>query len=743
MFLALENLVSTAVNPCTPWTFTQPVPDGVKGKENKKIRDKWISNPNTKHQVYTAFEGVIPNARIAEPANGNEGNPPQKLHAFVADIDSPVSDEALLEGIGRLGDLVPNYFERTLSGNARLIWLLEQPVSFPNRRFAVEFMKLAWARMGVEQIAAAVDKPAWEEPNRYYTNSSDWNVVDAAIRIPHALTQGWIVEVSEKHHWKKDRGAVDIPLPVVWVELQKKFPVQSAAWTNDFTEGAQGPTFWVEGSSSPKSAIVKPTGLFTFSQHAIKPFWSWTDLLGKDFTDKYLAEMMGKAVEGIYHDGKAYFRKDGFGDWKAFAKEDIVQHLSVSRGLSNTKENGAHSEVSRALEYIHNFQGVLGAAPFIFQPTGLVRKRGASFLNTHTRKVCPPAQGKQVWGPTGNFPTISAFFDGLFHPDTPGAKEHFLAWLKLFYESGYFLAPRSGQSFLLSGPPNVGKTFLNQGLIPRLMGGSADAQSYLIGETDFNSQLFEVPYWYVDDQSSTVDNTSHRHFSSSIKKMAANQSFQWHAKFRVPCEIEWMGRVGLTCNADEESLRIIPDLSISILDKINLYRTAVTAPITFPDRRGCEKFLDDELPFFARWLLDWEIPKKLHGDARYGIVSFHDPVLMRTADQSSRTAGFLEVVEYWRGWYFSENSKSEWSGTAFALLVEMNKHEPLREAGLRGMTPTSIGLNLSAVKSKGCDWLVSHDSAVGRVWTVQRPVKNAPPVVDLPVGTKFQKETTK
>src|SRR5947208_760778 len=100
MFFAIPNLVSTSVEPCVPWTFSQPVPDEVKGKEGKKVRDRWISNPNTRHQVYSAFEGVNSGARVSEPKNGDEGNPPLKLHAFVADIDAPVSEDELAAGIG-------------------------------------------------------------------------------------------------------------------------------------------------------------------------------------------------------------------------------------------------------------------------------------------------------------------------------------------------------------------------------------------------------------------------------------------------------------------------------------------------------------------------------------------------------------------------------------------------------------------------------------------------------------------
>lgn len=741
MFFSLPNLVSTAVTPCTPWLFVAPnLPMEVRGKEGKKLRDKWISNPATKHECYTAFEGINAGLRISKPKNGEEGNPPLKLHALVADFDVAVSEDELATGIARVS-LTPNYYERTLSEQVRLIWLFEKPVSFPNYRFAVEFLQLALKKIPFEQIAPSLDKPAWEDPTRIWTNSGDWSQVDVNACLPYSMLQGWVVEVSEKHIWRKDRGAIDIPLPIVWVELQKLFPAASNAWPGDFVEGAQGPTFWMAESSSPKSAIVKPTGMFTFSAHATKPFYSWTDLLGKAFVDKYAAEAMGKAVEDIYHDGKTYFRKDGYSDWKAFAKEDVVLHLSNDRGLSNIKSGNENSEVSRAVSFIQNWQGVTGAAPFVFQPTGVLTRNGTKFLNTHTRRVLAPAGGIVVWGPGGPMPILSKFFDGFFYVDSKPANplRYFLAWWSRFYKGAHDFNLQSGQNVIFLGPPNVGKTFLNQGLLPYLMGGAAEAESYLLGTSDFNSQLFEVGYWTVDDNSVNVDVATHKKFSVMMKKMAANTTFQYHAKFRVPCQIDWRGRVGVTANDDEESARIVPDLSISILDKLSVWRTAQAAPIVFPDRRGCEKIIKDEAPFLARYLLDYVTPPECVGDARFGVKAYHEVSLLKTAEQSSRTATFIEMMEDWRASYFSDHAAARnWEGTAFQLLKELHRDELMREAGLRQFSPQQLATQLSVVKGKGLEWLDARSGPLGRVWTIARPA--SVPGVPLPTGTKFAKE---
>ncbi len=728
----IPNLVTKTTAPCAPWTFCQKPPPEVLGKGGKKERDKWICRPATQWQVYSGFEGLDPAQRVTEGKGSEEGNPPLKAHALIADIDAPVSDEELQAAIGRQ-KYVPNYFERTMSGNVRLIWLLEKPVSFPNYRFAKEWLDLVLVHTKFDQIAGGFDGPAWREPNRYYTNSGEWYTVDATARIPFDLANGWIVETAEKHLWRKDRAAVEIPLPEVLKELEKKWPAHG--WPGDFVEGSQGPTFWINESSSPKSAIVKTTGMFTFSGSASKPFYSWADLVGAQFVKDYSSKMMGEAVKEIYHDGATYFRKTGFGAWKGFSKEDIAGHLRVDRGLSSQRQGDQPTEVDRAIQHIQNWQGIDGAAPFVFQPHGLIQRSGGTFLNTHTRRVLAPAAESSKWGPEGTFPWLSAYFDSLFEPHEQ--LDFFLSWLSRFYKGAHAQELESGQNVFLLGPAGVGKSLLSQGIIPRLLGGSHDAEEYLLGKTGFNSQLFDVAFWSVDDNSANVDPTTHRKFSAMIKKMAANTTFEYHAKFRIPCKVDWLGRVLVTANDDEESARIVPDLSISVLDKLMLFRSC-RRPIDFPARQVLIGTLDRELPAFARWLLDHTPPAHCQGSARFGVKAYHERSLLETAEQSSRTAGFHEIVDDWSQSFFSEKPDLlAWEGTSWQFLKTLHAGDITVGAALRGLTADAVSRQLMSLKSKGFQ-IESRSDRGRRVWKIFRPERKQG-VMPLPAGTSFSK----
>lgn len=712
----IPNLSSANVAPCEPWLWNKHAPEIVCGKENKKNRDTWITNPNTDWQVYSMWEGLNETLRISKRTGKDEGNPPFKCFGLAGDYDAPVTEEELQLGLQRIGDkYIPAYFERTLSGNGRFLWLFEEPISVPSREFAVAFLDYVSKQIKFDLLAVGFDRPAFMEPNRYYTNSGDWYQL-SENRIPKALVQGWVLETARKFKWEKQDIAV--PLEVVWTELQKKFPHHG--WEGDFIEESQGPSFFIQGSTSPKSAIVKATGMFTFSAHASKPFWSWADLLGEDFVKSYETTTLGKAVDGIYHDGSKYFMKDGRGNWRSYSKEDIREHLVIKRGLDGQRDRGVPSQADVALEYIRHWQAIDGAAPFAFKPYGIFTGAGPRFLNTHTRRVLAPVEASASWGAGGQFPWLSGFLQHLFV--TQEQLDFFLSWLHRFYKSAYELDLQRGQNIFLIGPPGTGKTLLNQNILSKLLGGSAEAQEYLLGETNFNSQLFEVALWTVDDSKSTTSANTHALFSSMIKKLAANQTFEYHAKFRTACTVEWQGRVVVTANDDEESLRIIPDLGISNRDKTMLFRT--TGKLwSFPSSTEIEMILKRELPYFARYLLDYQIPEHCQGSARFGVKEYHEPSLMREAEFSSPTNSFFEVLDDWHRAWFQEHPKEiQWKGSSFQLVRLLQTDEATR-AAIR-LNQDIVSRKLAGLKAKGYNIETVADGS-NRCWIIHREIKKS------------------
>jgi len=268
-----------------------------------------------------------------------------------------------------------------------------------------------------------------------------------------------------------------------------------------------------------------------------------------------------------------------------------------------------------------------------------------------------------------------------------------------------------GQASFFAGVPNTGKTLLSTVILSRIFGGHTDASSFLSGDDNFNSHLFQSAVWAVDDIVPLTDHRSHQKFSALIKKMAANRTFSIREKFKVDKTIEWNGRVVVTCNTDPESIRILPDVDLSNRDKINLFRVADRDTFTFP--RDVADIIQMELPFFLRWLLDWTPPDHVLGDSRYGVQTYCEASLFEAARHSSSAYSFLEVLLK----FFEGQTSNVWTGSATDLLTAMLSDQD----GLAGIaakyTTRQVGRELSKLASQGYP-LTQRRHHATRIWDI-------------------------
>lgn len=656
---ALPNLSAQIVEPCRPWDWVRSAPE--KCHADKKARDDWATNPNTQHQMYSPFEGLNSSLRVSEQ------NHPIRQTMVVGDHDLAIGEVEMKEIITRLL-IKPNWLEHTLSGNWRLIWLLERPIPLASIHYCRHILRNLETFFPLKQVPG-LDEGALLSFSRYYTNSGKWTKVHDTPVSWESL-EGWLVKLSSSFNWREEADGVEIDFKVIAARLRERHP-RFCEWEGDFVLGAQGPTFWIEGSASPKSANVRDKGIHTFSAHAQalgRTYWTWADLCGVEWVKAYEQNRIGKAVKDIHFDDKQFFVfNNAKGQWMAESKENVLNELLVSRGLgkeSGKKAGRKHSEIDEAVNYIRHHHRIAGAAPFAFYPKGIMQWNGATYLNTHTREVLQPAKTGE-WGK--DFPWLSMFLDQFFA--LPEQKAYFLSWLSRFYKGCYHRSPKSGQSVFISGPTNAGKTFLNRGILSPLMGGHAEAKEWLLGKTSFNAQLFESALWPIDDGSVGTAAQTHRYFSEMVKMLTANRDMESHAKFGKPSQVGWQGRLCVTCNDDAESLRILPRLDISILEKLLLFRAAVRS-IPFTDEM--DKTVTRELPFFARFLLDFEIPSEcLDPDPRYGVRRYHDKELVSSAITAGD--GFDEVLDHWLVEHFTTRDRQApfWEGTSLQLRAEI------------------------------------------------------------------------
>jgi hypothetical protein len=320
-------------------------------------------------------------------------------------------------------------------------------------------------------------------------------------------------------------------------------------------------------------------------------------------------------------------------------------------------------------------------------------------------------------------PFLSSLIEAVFPLQEP--RERFLAWLSVFYASGYNQKPQLGQNVFIVGPTNIGKTFLNRYVVGGLVGGFKEATEYLLGDDGFGSELYESPLWVMDDATMRDDPKRQRIFSEMLKRMAANAEFRCHGKYQTPVMVQWLGRILGTANDDPESIAIIPDMALSNQDKICLFLTGKQESATFANEMDKLGRTQQELPYLARYLLDFKFPPHCLGDSRYVVPVYHDPFLLVTARQATRLADFAEVLQTWLVEYASASTDpaSHWEGNSFDLF---NSLSTCFGTSVRNLTQGQVSRFLAALSSRD-PALVSVMGANGtlpeqRRWRIRRPV---------------------
>jgi hypothetical protein len=671
----LKNLSSTETFEGNPWEFIKLdlVPPNCLG--DKAARETWANLPATDFMFYTGFVAINENARVSEAGGKDSANSPRELRCFVGDYDAKFTEQEVESAIARM-DIKPNWVERSLSGNWRLVWIFEVPILLSSRNFAVFLLKSIHDFLPIKELSNL--DSGYTEPSRYYANGCQWRQVNPNP-IPHALVVGWLVKLCRSYSWKDMEPGVVIPIPVVAErlrELKDKYP-RFQEWKGDFALGAQGPTFWVDGSTSERSAIVMDNGMKTFSNHANqlgKGWWSWSELLGADWVKQFEQNRIGTAVKDVYFDGKDYAVKRESGRWDILNKDNVQTELVVMRGLSrevSKKKGERFSEVEAAYAYIHNEQRVKAHASFAFsEPKGKIFFNGHYYLNTHTRDVIQPAEGKAIWGPEGQFPFLSDLYDNFFA--TPDQLPFFLSWASKAYKGCYNRNLTPGHALYIGGPVGCGKTFQSREVMGRLLGGFAEAKAHLLGETNFNSQLFDYAYHAVDDTSMETNSPVWRKFCEKVKQSVANPSKECNEKFRIGAVIGNCALTVITCNMDSTSFTP-PDMDAEMADKVMMF-LAKERTKSFPGWGEVKTILDRELPWFGRFLLDYEIPEQCRSsavrDERFGgIKPYHDPYMVISAQQSSRASNTAELMNAFMREYFTKTNPDAnvWTGSALDL----------------------------------------------------------------------------
>jgi len=732
-FFCLKNLASSV---CTiteePWVIAESLEKP--SLADKQAYTKWVKAITTQGAFISTYEGLTNTVRV--DANNNE---PFKCHGLIADYDAPLPGDLdqVIENFKTKprGEFLPQWIHRTFSDQARVIWLFEEPLLCTNNNHWKQFLTVAAKELGLRKWLAGFDEQAFFQRAEYYEIGSEWKQVDADGRIPKDLCQLWMLRAAEKVNIS-DHAATDYEIPIedIEKEVHERYP---GRWTGPFTIGARGVRFWDKDADNMTAAVVAEQGMICFT--GMHPFMSWKQIFGKKFVDGYEADKYGSIINRCAFDGKRfyYLLDEDTNKWKALAKDDFNQFLRVKGFSSSRGRRDTHSETDKIEQSIKLYREVKDAKPILFHKPGLIRLENDDnwYLNLCNQRPLEPTapfencekfKSGAEW-----FPTIYGILNTMF--DQKEALQHMLAWLQHFYVNSYRMRPKQGQLLVLAGHAGKGKTLFVRRIVAALMNSrEMDASSYLVYNDKFTGKLAEAPVWSIDDNPAVGDINQLRQFTERVKKYVATASLRVEDKYEKSTQLPHFGRIILTCNTDPQSLQILPSMDKSTRDKISLFRAS---PMQFDyiDSEELEAAIAAELPFFARHLMEWEVPKHLT-NVRFGVDPWHDDELMMESHYQTHGAIMEVILDFLETYVTINKDKTYWAGTALDLARQLavdNDNMP------REFSAKSIGSRLGSMLSKGNYNYAKYRDNHRRVTWVLGADLFAPPTEELKHLTQY------
>lgn len=334
-----------------------------------------------------------------------------------------------------------------------------------------------------------------------------------------------------------------------------------------------------------------------------------------------------------------YLRKNRKGQWNSYNLEQYRRRLFRQGRQVEKGPGGAPSQVESDIDAVTERQATITEGMSGFQ-SGLHQVEDRLYLARYGYKMIEP-NGKILPLKTLRWLQEMLGNDGM---------NRVIDWLH--HAVTELLAGRRGQSRILAlaGTSNCGKSLLIREFFRLLLGGrAADAAPWLLGTTDFASELGGAELLYVDDALGDGRLATRLGVASKQKQIvtAGSKPQPMHAKGkdRYYHPVWWRHAVAL--NDTPEALAMLPPLDDGYSDKLILLRANDTVLSAGGD--GATAYIEamlDELPGFMAYILDHGC--KGPSDGR-GPLAWQDPELagrLREAAPEYSLAGMIaEALE--------------------------------------------------------------------------------------------------
>lgn len=654
IFYASRNLRSDdVIEMVRPWEYdASKAPWGLPKPEYTEH----MRNPMTEHRFISLSEGVMPGVRISKE------NPTHSVAGIIADYDGIVPGEFKTTMNGYLkkapSGYLPAWASESKSGKAHLIWLFESPIIVSGTDHAKRLVTRVLRKVNADQWGSSMELKSTVDPDVYMDIGKQWVPMAEDYKIPQSVLAMWDVEIF-REQIKKNRTAfgAEIPMEDLLAECRAR---GYKGMPTPFEPGRHCRRFWDPDSDNDRGCIMTEGGVRVFVPHDL-PFMTWANIFGRAFVEKYESRKFTAASSDLWWDGVSFWMKENDGVYRTQLLTDLSRKLRC-QGLSSAVPKGeTASEIDHLLCSVQDTKQVESAECWMYHRSGIMRREnGARILNTSSLCVMQPSaplfKEEEGWD-SPNVKQAFPFIHGLLThllggripgqaDDDPSQIDRFLWWLSHYYKCAHEYTPEPGQAMFIAGATGTGKSYLSRHVLPTLFGGvAADAGMHLTGGEKWTSQLIGKPFLNIDDDAN-INAATHARYCQLVKKYVANAEMENQKKFKDTTSVPWCGRILVTCNLDQHSLAIIPDMSRSNKDKITLLMSGASR-----EYRGFGSFaynrvtVQNELPVFARYLLDLKIPQQYWDPyKRFGVVAWQHPSLTQHIEASDWATSLVENI---------------------------------------------------------------------------------------------------
>jgi len=422
-------------------------------------------------------------------------------------------------------------------------------------------------------------------------------------------------------------------------------------------------------------------------------------------------ETKSAKISAVYDTHRlVYWIQDARSEWIR-VNESAVNRLLKSKGLTARVSKGHDiSALEKELIRIQTNQNVKYAGPLAGYRTGIHELPEGKILVTRSPVLIEPKAGE--------WPILYALLEGMLVDSFVDQRPYLFGWLKTAVEALRKEKKRPGQALVLCGPPNCGKSLL-QNLFTTILGGrAAKPYQFMTGLTSFNSDLFEAEHLMIEDEAASTDIRARRNLGSHIKSITVNEVQRNHGKNRDALSLSPFWRLSITVNDEPENLMVLPIIDDSLEDKIILmkaYRREMPMPTFTQDERSFFwSTLVAELPAFIDFLLKWEIPKELQSQ-RFGVTHYHHPEILQAIDDLAPEKKLLTFID---GKLF-ENHSGPWKGTAEDLERRLMNYDDIVYEVKRLLTyNTACGTYLGRLARRYPNRVKPNRTTSSREWII-------------------------